>query len=210
MLSPGPQRADGWQKGTVTATSPFTVELEDGTSVPGMPRLRGCMAGVGDIVVIRKIGGDRLVVDALDRNGPPLTKIGSRLVSQVVSNATNTTCAFGVTDVGVDSHGWADPANNRIVPTIAGWYHVAGYCNVASSAPIQTRLIFNLLVGSTRLAGTDMVSGGSGTPDVSASEVVYCDGTTADAITGSMFQSSGVSRALFWSLSVTLVRPGLS
>lgn len=209
MLSPGPQRADGWQKGTVTATSPFTVELEDGTSVLGMPRLRGCMAGVGDIVVIRKIGGDRLVVDALDRNGPPLTKIGSRLVSQVVPNATNTVGAFSAANVGVDSHGWADAANNRIVPTIQGWYLVAGFC-IGEAVGDQTRFIFNARVGGGRVAGTDMVTGGSATPDVSASEVVYLDGTAADAVDVNIFQASGGSLTCFWSLSVTLVRPGLS
>lgn len=192
--------------GTVTAVSgtSLTVDLEANTeSVPAVALYLGPQ--VGDRAVLLGGGQSWVAMGATNAPGAPLVKIGDRVVSQVIANSTNDVCEFDASDVVVDTHGWAVPASDHVLPDIEGWYRVAASCRSTGTFTIGERLVLGVRVGGSTIAAPDFVHGGSARIGGSVATVVYCNGTTDD-IDVVIFQTSGGGATFEWSYSVELVR----
>ena len=85
--------------------------------------------------------------------------------------------------VVVDTGGWWDAANSRVVPTEAGYYQVNVRAATSTSGGLGIRVLKNGAV--EKAVGGDVSSGYAG----GASAVVYCNGST-DYIEAGIFSSS--------------------
>ncbi|MEM9710591.1 MAG: hypothetical protein AAGA17_00125 [Actinomycetota bacterium] len=200
--------------GTVTAVAwvsgraKLTVDIEGGGEVPGIYALGHYLGPkVDDHVLVVGSQGSWTCLGTLTAVGPPLVKIGARVVSQLIPTATDQVLAFAGGDVGIDTHGWADAANERVVPTIEGWYRVVASCRSTGNFGIGDRLVLSITVGGVTYAVSDNVHGGTARIGAAVASVVYCDGTASDDIDVRIFQNTGGGATFEWTYSVELVRP---
>ena len=191
----------------------LSIDIEgQGGPIPGIFALGHYLGPkIDDHVLVVGSEANWTCLGTVTAAGAPVTKIGARRVAQSVPTSSNTVGAFTGGDVGLDTHGWADPANNRVVPDIEGWYLVAGYASAQTSLIAGERFVYLGRVGGFAIGGQDNVQGGASSIDASFAEVVYCDGTFADAIDVLFFQTDASGNlSVQWSYSVTLLRPGLA